>query len=111
MLLRRKGSVSGLGALLAGVSRLTITTSWRHMRFAILLLFLMPASQLLGQVSTGALSGYVLDPSDRSVPGAVVTLQSVGRSVLRSAHTDLTGFYLFEELARSEEHTSELQSL
>ena len=69
------------------------------MRFAILLLLLMPASQLLGQVSTGALSGYVLDPSDRSVPGAVVTLQSVGRSVLRSAHTDLTGFYLFEELA------------
>src|ERR1022692_491779 len=69
-----------------------------YMRLAITLL-LLSVSQVWGQVSTGSLSGYVLDPSERVVPGASVSLQSVGRSFQRSSQTDASGFYLFEELA------------
>ena len=70
----------------------------KYMRLAIALL-LLSVSQVWGQVSTGSLSGYVLDPSERVVPGASVSLQSVGRSFQRSSQTDPAGFYLFEELA------------
>src|ERR1039458_4252452 len=69
-----------------------------YMRLAITLL-LLSVSQVWGQVSTGSLSGYILDPSERVVPGASVSLQSVGRSFQRSSRTDPAGFYLFEELA------------
>src|ERR1017187_11007970 len=68
------------------------------MRLAIVLL-LVSVSHVLGQVSTGSLFGYVLDPSERAVPGASVSLQSVSRSFQRSSRTDPAGFYLFEELA------------
>jgi hypothetical protein len=60
---------------------------------------LLAVSSVFGQVSTGSLSGYILDPSERAVPNAPVTLQSVGRSLQRSSQTDSSGFYLFEELA------------
>ena len=68
------------------------------MRPAIILL-LIPICQLSGQVSSGSLAGYILDPSERAIPGASVSLQSAGRSVQRSSQTDPAGFYLFEELA------------
>jgi Carboxypeptidase regulatory-like domain/TonB dependent receptor len=64
--------------------------------------FLLSASLVWGQVSTGSLSGYVLDPSGRAIPGAPVTLQSTGRSIERSSHTDPAGLYLFDQLAPGE---------
>jgi Carboxypeptidase regulatory-like domain/TonB dependent receptor len=68
------------------------------MRLAIVSSLLFSIS-LCGQVSTGSLSGYILDPSERSVSGATVTLQLVGRAVQRTRQTDSAGFYRFEELA------------
>jgi hypothetical protein len=71
------------------------------MRLAMVLL-LIPVSAVWGQVSTGSLSGYILDPAERVVPGAPVTLQGAGRSFQRSSQTDYAGFYLFEGLAPGE---------
>jgi len=68
------------------------------MRLAIAF-FLVLIPQVWGQVSTGSLSGYILDPSERVIPGAAVTLQRAGHSFQRSSQTDIAGFYLFEELA------------
>ena len=70
----------------------------KTMRFASILLF-AAVSQLMAQVSSGSISGYILDPSERAVPDAPVTLQSTGRSYQRSAKTDASGMYLFVELA------------
>ncbi|MGA3100176.1 MAG: carboxypeptidase-like regulatory domain-containing protein, partial [Bryobacteraceae bacterium] len=68
------------------------------MRLAIVA-FVVSVSGVWGQVSTGSLSGYVLDPAERVVPGASVSLQRAGLSLQRTSQTDSAGFYLFEELA------------
>jgi len=68
------------------------------MRLAVTIL-LVSACHALAQVSTGSLSGYVLDPAERVVPGASLTLQRVGLSLQRTSQSDSVGFYLFEELA------------
>jgi hypothetical protein len=70
----------------------------KYMRQTLALL-LVSAVPALAQVSTGSLSGYVLDPSERVIPGASVSLQRTGLSLQRTLQTDPTGFYRFEELA------------
>ncbi len=60
------------------------------------ILALVTVPQLLGQVTTGSLSGYVLDPGERAIPSAPVMLESADHLTHRSLRTDVTGFYLFE---------------
>ncbi len=57
---------------------------------------------LSAQVNTGSFSGYVLDPSNRAIPGAVVNLEDQSRSFRRSAVTNGSGFYEFDGLAPAE---------
>ena len=65
------------------------------MRFILLLL----ACPVCAQVTTGAISGYVLDPNQRPVPGAEVRAQNVATGWVRTARSDGEGFYLLAELA------------
>ena len=62
--------------------------------------FLFSLSFLLrAQVNTGSISGYVIDPSDKTIPNAVVTLESKIQALTRTAKTDSAGFYDFDGLA------------
>jgi hypothetical protein len=54
-----------------------------------------------GQVTTGSISGYVIDPSNRPVPNSSVTAEDAARSIKRSVLTDSSGFYRFEDLPPS----------
>ena len=51
------------------------------------------------QVNTGAISGYVLDPSGRAIPNALVTLESKMQAFTRTTKTDNAGLYDFDGLA------------
>ena len=53
---------------------------------------------LWGQVTTGSLSGYVLDPSKKGVPNAELALEDELRSVKRTVRADSQGFYQFLQL-------------
>ncbi len=53
---------------------------------------------LLAQVNTGSVSGYILDPSKRAIPGATVTLEDTTRSLTRTFQTGAAGYYEFEGL-------------
>jgi hypothetical protein len=66
-------------------------------RFA-LLVFLCPSS-LYAQVA-GTISGYVLDQSGAAMPGATVTAESAGQQLVRSTHTNATGFFDLQALPR-----------
>ncbi|MGB6946977.1 MAG: TonB-dependent receptor [Bryobacteraceae bacterium] len=57
---------------------------------------------LLAQVNTGAISGYVLDPSGKAIPGASVTLEDTARSLTRSLATSPAGYYEFDGLPPAE---------
>ena len=50
------------------------------------------------QVTTSAISGYVLDPSQKPIAHAEVTLSQPERGLVRTAWTDDVGFYLLAEL-------------
>src|SRR5579863_9038291 len=63
-----------------------------------LLLFLVAARCALGQVTSGSISGYVMDPSARPISGARMTATDSGHAIARHAATDLTGFYRFLDL-------------
>lgn len=65
------------------------------MRF---LLFFIATASAFGQVTSGSISGYVTDPSNRPINGAAITASDSGHAVARSAVTDLTGFYRFLDL-------------
>ena len=54
-----------------------------------------------GQVTTGSVSGFVLDPSRRPIPNASVTVSDSRRSLTRSATTDVTGYYRVADLPPS----------
>src|SRR5262245_21946166 len=43
------------------------------------------------QANTGTIEGTVIDPSERAVPGAEVTLTNLGTNFTRSARTDEVG--------------------
>ena len=49
--------------------------------------------ELGAQVSTGAVWGYVYDPSGRPVPGAEVNLSDAAHAITRGISTDGTGLY------------------
>lgn len=51
------------------------------------------------QVNTGAVSGYVLDPSGRAIPNATVVLESKTQALTRTTKTDNGGLYDFDGLA------------
>jgi hypothetical protein len=65
------------------------------MRF---LLFFVATASAFGQVTSGSISGYVTDPSNRPISAAAITASDSGHAVARSAVTDLTGFYRFLDL-------------
>lgn len=70
------------------------------MRPVVLLwLFVFAAPAALAQSRTSAISGEALDPSNRPVEGAVVTVRSVERGTVRSTLTGATGSYRVAELA------------
>ena len=54
---------------------------------------------LSAQVTTGSVSGYVLDPSGKTIPHAVVTIQSETQTLKRTTTSENTGFYEFDALA------------
>src|SRR5437016_11124705 len=58
------------------------------------------------QNDRGTITGTVLDPAGASVPGAKVTVKNAENGATFEAITTATG-----DFTRSEEHTSELQSL
>jgi len=63
-----------------------------------LIAFISVSLSLLGQVNTGSISGYVLDPSRKSVPGATVVLEDTARSLSRSVQSNAAGYYEFDGL-------------
>src|ERR1019366_2078465 len=67
----------------------------RPMRAIILLALVLPAS---AQVTTGAISGYVLDPARKPIAGVKLTASDSQRSIVREATTDITGFYHFADI-------------
>src|SRR5688572_8362859 len=63
-----------------------------------LIAFLHPTS-LHAQV-TGTISGYVQDQGAGRVPGATVTAESAAQQLVRTTHTNATGFFDFQALPR-----------
>jgi hypothetical protein len=53
---------------------------------------------LLAQITSSSISGYVLDPSKKSIPHAVVNLISYDAHIQRSTEADAEGFYSFRQL-------------
>ena len=53
------------------------------------------------QVTTGSVSGFVLDPSERPIPHATVIAGDLEHSTQRRAETDTAGFYRILDLAPS----------
>lgn len=63
-----------------------------------LILALLLAGQCLAQVTTGSISGYITDSSDRPIAGAGVTVADSARGFERQARSDSTGYYQVPEL-------------
>jgi hypothetical protein len=63
-----------------------------------LALFLVVSASYGQSASNGAITGVVTDPSGRSVPGASVTVTSIGTGQTRTDTTDPNGNYKFELL-------------
>jgi hypothetical protein len=61
-------------------------------------LLMFPAA-LFGQLYTGSLAGTVLDPSDKPIANANVTLHDVDHNVRIAAGTNATGRYMFRSLS------------
>jgi hypothetical protein len=57
---------------------------------------------LLAQVNTGSVSGYVLDPSQKAIPNAAVTLEDTARSRTRSVQSNAAGYYEFDGIPPGE---------
>lgn len=64
------------------------------MRFWVLFL----AASACAQVTTGSISGYVLDPSRKPIARATITLSQPAQGWVRTTATDATGLYLLPEL-------------
>jgi hypothetical protein len=75
------------------------TRTQKNIRFRGLHIGLLLFSfRLLAQVDTGAISGYVLDPSEKRIANAEVSIEDVSRSYVRSGRTDAVGYYEFDGL-------------
>src|ERR1035438_175434 len=84
---------------------------------------LFVAGQASAQSSAATLSGTIQDPSGASVPNAKITITNRATHMSRTIETNDTGVFVVpdvdqgvydvsvEKAGRSEEHTSELQSL
>src|SRR5580692_7454563 len=70
--------------------------------FALLILSL----SLSAQVNTGAVSGYLLDPSSKAIPNAPVSIEDTAKSFTRSGRTNPSGFYEFDGLPPAEYRVS-----
>ncbi len=57
------------------------------------------AASACAQVTTGSISGYVLDPSQRPIAHAEITLSQPERGLVRTAFTDDTGYYSLAEVS------------
>ena len=64
--------------------------------------FLFACLALSAQVNTGSISGYVIDPSGKTIPGTGVTLEDAARSLTRSLQTSPAGYYEFDGLPPAE---------
>jgi hypothetical protein len=64
-----------------------------------LLVLIAGGLPLSAQVTTGTVSGYVIDPSGKPVPSAVVAATDPHRGLSRETVTDAAGFYRFADLA------------
>jgi Carboxypeptidase regulatory-like domain/TonB dependent receptor len=73
-------------------------------RFSLALFIL--TLQLPAQVNTGAVSGYLLDPSSKAIPNAPVSIEDTARSLTRSGRTNSSGFYEFDGLPPAEYRVS-----
>jgi hypothetical protein len=62
-------------------------------RFSLPLAMLFVASTAHAQLSGGALSGTVLDPSDTLVPGAQITIERPDTHEIRRVVSSSSGFY------------------
>src|SRR5437016_11035942 len=88
--------------------------SMRHLAIAIAvslaLLFSVPDAAAQASRVGATLQGTVSDTSGAVIPNSKVTLHNPLTNQSRTVTTDEQGFFRAEQL-RSEEHTSELQSL
>ncbi|TCK71733.1 TonB-dependent receptor [Acidipila rosea] len=71
----------------------------RLLQAAAIICLLIAAGPLWAQVSTGAISGTVTDPTGAAVEGATVTITSQDTGVSRKLATDASGFYSAEGLS------------
>ncbi len=71
------------------------------MRYLYLSLLLLIGISLKAQVTTGSLSGYVLDPAGLAIADSTVVLENETHSLRRTTSSDRTGFFQFNELAPS----------
>jgi len=67
-------------------------------RLSLLVLFLSASSSALGQSNYASLSGTVLDPQQKAIPGAVVQLTSDSTQASRSVNSNDQGLYQFTAL-------------
>jgi hypothetical protein len=63
-----------------------------------LLLFLFLAGPLFAQQTTGSISGYVLDPSQSAIQGAVVEARELSRNLVLRTATDAQGYFRLTQL-------------
>src|SRR5581483_8016592 len=68
------------------------------MRWLWLVFLSLPA---VSQVTTGSISGFVMDPSNRPIQQSTVMVSDANRAIRKSAVTDSSGFYRFENLPPS----------
>ena len=67
-------------------------------RLALVLFALLFASTLHAQSTFGSIRGIAVDSTGASDPGSTATLRSVDQSTTRTATTDTSGAFLFENL-------------
>src|ERR1017187_9126567 len=65
---------------------------------AVALLALSAVLPVAAQVTTGSVTGYVLDPANRPLAGAKVAASDSLRATVREASTDNKGLYYFADL-------------
>src|SRR5689334_16424394 len=66
------------------------------MRCLFILFAIIPLS---AQVTTGSITGYILDPIDHAIPAAQIHVADKSRGVERMTITDGAGFYRVADLA------------
>ncbi|HEV7860002.1 MAG TPA: carboxypeptidase regulatory-like domain-containing protein [Pyrinomonadaceae bacterium] len=74
-----------------------VTKQLLHLLLALLLLSI--SLQVMGQSTTGSISGTISDQKEGLLPNATVTARNVETNATRTAQTDSNGRYSFENLA------------